>query len=306
VKTYLDDKLINSEKFKITKNNFTFEFEPQEGTNKLNFKIVDKHNNFKNKEVIITNKPLEKDLAEVLTEISKFENNNVPKIINSIIKSSKIESTKELLKLISDLTENDEFNPYLIAAALKSAGTALQFKTDLLKIADGNIKLTLSDLKHSTLDNKNSEFVLNYLISESNSSNYSRDNIVSLLNKYIISKYKKPEILLSELNSLTEFNVQSILQNMDESALSITSMQDFSNYFYSNKTYSNREKEIIKLMINGINISIKLQKDNILKTKEDNIITKRKTNENMMLFVIGLFLIFIFIFIYYMQKKKKH
>lgn len=236
----------------------------------------------------------------------RFKKTNISNILNSFINKSEIKSSEDLLKLLFNIAETNKLSPYIIAIALQSGENALQFKNELVKLSNGNIKQTLAKLNNDTLKNQNSEFILNYLISESNSSNYSKKDILNLISKYVISKYKNPDNLLSELNKYASFDIHSILDNIDESALAITSVQDFSNYFICCDKFSNKDKEIICSMINGINISLLIQKENTQEiiTNDNKPNETKATNKYLVLFIITSFLALIFIFIYI--KKKKH
>jgi len=307
VKTYIDDNLINSEVFDITKDNFTYEFVPQKTNSKINFKMVDSHNNFKTKEVIIANEPLEKELARVLIKINKFNENNITKVLNSSIKKSKTESSEEILKVLYNLLDNNELNPYIIAIALSSEENAVQFKNDLLKLSEGNIKQTLTNINNDTLKNQKPKYVLRYLISESDSSNYSKEDISNLVAKYLVTKYKKADELISELNKYASFDIQSILQNVDETAFAITSIKEFSNYILSSDKFSKNEKEIICSMISGINISLLIQEEDAQNKiiKDNKTIETDTSNKYTVLFIVICFLALVFIFIYLKKKRRK-
>ncbi|MEA3317977.1 MAG: hypothetical protein U9R54_08470, partial [Bacteroidota bacterium] len=133
--------------------------------------------------------------------------------------------------------------------------------------------------------------------------NFSKNDIINLLSKYIITKYRNPNNLISELNELMKFNIQTILQNMDESALNITTIKDFTNHFIANDKYSDAEKKIITSLINGINISSEIIKTEKQKLEKDDSSEKDNKRLFYIYLFIGIFLSIIFILIYLRRKK---
>lgn len=259
VETYVDNKLINKENFDVKKEQFIYEYEPENENSRLLFKLTDKHQNIKEQEITISQKPVDKDFAETLESIISFESKDFKQIITSQqIKNSK--TVEELINSIytqaasAGLSEQNA-KALIIALAINAADNTGAFIAGLAKIAEGDLKVVLdSAINYNLPFNTNSE-VVNYLKKQSANYNYSGKDIALLLEKYLITADFTIEDIKTILTELTNYDFNTILSGLDISALNISTLNDLKTNLEQQNIYSKKQIEQIFSLLEGLLLS---------------------------------------------------
>lgn len=313
VETYVDDQLVNSEEFKVRKESFVYEFEPKGDKSKINFKLVDKNNNVTNQEVVISHKAINEDFAVVLNDFNKFDN----KAFNRILKSKEIQSAtsaNELINLIYSKAKNaglteEQVQALIIALALNIDKNTDVFLSKLAELADGNLKLALDSIKAGNISFTSNLELVNYLQDHSSTGNYTYNDIVNLLKKYIEQSNVPASEVLAILNSILKIDINSVLKNMDASAIDLVTVEDFKNYLRNKNIYSEQELYYLYTLIDGMLLSSKAtaEKENIVPDQQTTSTEKVNEEKNSWLIVyISLAGLLLGIIIIYLNRRKNN
>lgn len=312
VETYVDDQLINKESFDINKESFVYELEPKGEKSKLNFKLVDKYNNVKNEEIVISHTPVNEDLANVLHDISTFNN----KDFNTLIGLSEVKSAASAEDLISQIyakaesmgLSKEQTQALIIALAISSTDNTAEFINKLYQISEGDLNVVLKEMNLNSSDYKNNLLAIENLEKESETHNYNNNDIISLLEKYLSTSNIPVDVLLAKLNDILKTDISGLLENMDASAINIISLEDFKMYLQNKNTYSETELNHIFALLEGLRIASKAAKETDLAAKEEAITTQDadiETNRWMILYISIAGILLGIIIIYFNRRKNK-
>jgi len=308
VQTFVDGELINTETFDIEQENFTYQYEPTGNKSKINFKLVDKYNNIKNEEVIISHTPITKNLADLLKGITSFNTSGFEKLLASpAIQSAK--TIEELISLIyaegekAGLKKN-QIDALIIALAVNSGAPTNVFIKSLQGIADGNLKLTLDTVLLHQSDFSTNLSVIKYLSSKADQNGYTNNDIVNLLKTYLSHSKIDPKNAIALLNKIIETDIPSILSNLDAGAINIVTIQDFYNHFEKRNIYTPKETELIYALIEGIYLTA--EKVPVIKQETKEIPSESpKTNWLLLIIIVGFIGLGIILLIFFRNKREK-
>jgi WD40-like Beta Propeller Repeat len=312
IETYVDDQLISKESFDIKKESFVYEFEPKGEKSKLNFKLVDKHNNVTNEEVIISHTPVNKDLANILSDVSTFKTNDFRTLIGSKEITSAASAKDLLAKIYEKATamglSKEQTQALIIALAINSTDNTEEFINKLYQISDGDLNIVLNEMNLNHADYKNNLSAVQNLEKESETHSYDNNDIISLLEKYISTSGIPVDVLLAQLDKILKTDISEILENMDVSAIDIVSIEDLKKYLQDKNTYSENELNNIFALLEGMRIASNATKEAELAAKEDTTPTKDtdvKTNKWMILYISIAGILLGIIIIYFNRRKGK-
>jgi len=307
VETYVENKLINKESFDVKKDEFSYEFEPKADNSRLKFKLVDKHQNIKNEEIIISHKPVSKEFADVLNNIISFDS----KKFKQIIASKDIHQAKTVKELINNfytesanagLSEQDA-KALIVALAINASNNTNKFISDLAEIATGDLKFVLdSAIQHNLPFNSNLE-VVNYLKKQTANYNYTYNDIVNLLETYLQVSDFEVEYLTPILTELANYDFNNILAKMNISALNIITLEDFKNYLSQQNIYSNKQLEQIYAILEGLLLNQATETE----STEDKEISSKTEDNNQWVLLTSLIICFIIlglIIVFFNRRKK--
>jgi len=312
VETYVDGKLISKESFDVKKESFVYELEPEGEKSKLNFKLVDKHNNVTNEEIIISHTPVNEDLANILTDISTFKT----KDFRTLIGSEEITSAVSVEDLLAKIYEKaaamglskEQTQALIIALAINSTDNTEEFINKLYQISDGDLNVVLKDMNLNHADYKNNLSAVQNLEKESETHDFDNNDIISLLEKYLSISGIPVDVLLAQLDKILKTDISEILENMDASAIDIVSIGDLKKYLQDKNTYSEDELNNIFALLEGMRIASNAAKEAELAAKEDTTLTKDtdvKTNKWMILYISIAGILLGIIIIYFNRRKGK-
>ncbi|MFW5721164.1 MAG: hypothetical protein ACOCWW_02120, partial [Bacteroidota bacterium] len=308
VETYVDNKLINKESFDVKREEFTYEFEPKSDKSRLLFKLVDKHQNIKNEEVIISHKPVSTEFAELLTNINSLNISSFSQIISSG-EISKINTVSEFIEIIyvhttqSGLPKQNA-QALITAIAINATDNSSEFISGLAAIASGDLKVVLdSAIQNNITFNSNLE-VIDYLKNESKNYNYSIKDIATLLENYLINSDFEIEYLANILSNLINSDFNEILTNMDASALDIITAEDFKKYLEQQNIYTKDQINQINALIEGLILSSAEEQEE--PAKEDVVTeTEAKDKSVLLITIIICFIILGLIIIFFNRRKNR-
>ncbi|MDA3953040.1 MAG: hypothetical protein PF485_05305 [Bacteroidales bacterium] len=307
VETFVDDKLINTEMFNIKKESFTYEFEPKGEKSKLNFKLVDKHNNIKNEELVISHTPINKDFAEVLSGINNFSYEGFKDLINS----SGIKSASTVEDLINQIyakvaslgLSKENTQALIIALAINSTDNTPDFILALLKHSSGDLKHVLETVNSNKKDFENNLSVIQYLVLISENKNYNSHDIVNLLENYLSNSEITASALLANIENILKMDIASLLTNIDATAIDMVSLDDFKTYLTNSNKYSEAELKQLFALMEGMRIATTASLEFETSDDTDSLDSKEsKKNKGlpMILFIsfagilLGLFIVYLY------------
>jgi len=315
VETYIDNQLINTEEFKVRKEEFIYEFEPKGDKTKLNFKLVDKHNNITNEEVIISHTPINQEFANVVNEINSFESKKLQDLFKSNDFNS-VSSSASLIDLIyakataAGLTKQ-QVQALIIALAISPDDVSSgEFINKLINLSEGDLNLVLKSMKESEKDYESKLQVIDYLVQNIGSNNYTYTEIIELLEKYITTSGQSTQDLLAKINTILEIDIAATLKNLTNADKLVT-LEDFRNYLANNKYYSEEELALIYALIDGLTISSNAAKEQLSTNdatslaSKDQDIDKKSKNGWMILYISIAGVLFGMIFIFISRRKNK-
>ncbi|MFC2103981.1 tetratricopeptide repeat protein [Bacteroidota bacterium] len=312
VETFVDNQLINTETFDIKKESFIYEFEPKGEKSKLNFKLVDKNNNVKNEEVIISHTPISKDFADVLTEISSFNSEE----FNAIISSNEVKSSNSIESLINQIytkaaeigLSKEQTQTLIIALAINSTNNTPQFIADLFKLANGDLKEVLDSISINNNNFRSNIEVIQFLESISETNDYSNQDIVELLETYLYNSEMSIPTFLANLEEIIKTDFKNVLSNINATAIDIVTLNDFKNYLLSTDKYTEAELQHIFSIMEGILIASKASKEIETQVKELPIAAKDTDKEKnlwMILYISMAGILLGLIIIYFNRRQNK-
>lgn len=311
VETFIDEQLINTETFNVKKENFVYEFEPKSDKSKLNFKLVDKNNNVKNEEVIVSHTPISKDLAEVLTGATSFDTKGFEKL-SSAKEIKSVSSTEELIMQIYQKAPSlglskQQTEALIIALAINSNNNINEFLNGLHSVASGDIRSVLDSLKNNTIQFENNLAVIQYLEYKSNSKNYNHRDIVTLLEDYLKQSDYSSSDLITGLNKVLSVDISSLLKNMDASVIDIVTFEDFKNHLEKSSIYSEEELKQLYALMEGMLIASKASDETKTIIETTVTLEDSKEDKNFWLIIFAALsgLILGLIIIYFNRNKNK-
>ncbi len=311
VETFVDEQLINTETFNVKKENFVYEFEPKSDKSKLNFKLVDKNNNVKNEEVIVSHTPISKDLAEVLTGATKFDTKGFKKLSSA----KEFKSTNSTVDLITQVYQKaaaselskQQTEALIITLAINTNNNTNEFINGLHSVASGDILFVLDSIKNDNIQFENNLAVIQHLEYKSNSKNYNHRDIVTLLEDYLkLSDYSTSDLITS-LNKVLSVDISSLLENMDASVIDIVSFDDFKNHLEKSSKYSEEELKQLYALMEGMLIASKASDETKTIIETTVALEDSKDNKNFWLIIFAALsgLILGLIIIYFNRNKNR-
>ncbi len=312
VETYVDDKLINTETFDIKKESFVYEFEPKGEKSKLNFKLVDKHNNVKNEEVIISHTPINKDFAEVLTGINTFNSEGFQSLINT----SEIKSASSVESLVNQFyakaaalgLSKEQAQALIIALAINSTDNTPEFIEALLGLASGDLKEVLDSVNTNKNSFENNLAVIQHLELKSETKDYNNNDIIKLLEDYLQNSGISVPTLLANLENLLKTDIASVLTNINATAIDIITLDDFKKYLISTNKYTEDELKQLFAIMEGLLIASKASKEFVTPVDETPAATKdtdKDKNIWMILYISIAGILLGLIIIYFNRRQNK-
>lgn len=264
VETFVDNNLINTESFDIKKEDFVYEFEPKGEISKLNFKLVDKYNNVKNEELIISHTSINEDFAFILNGINRFDS----KGFNKLIKSTEINSATSTENLINQIyakaaalgLSKQQAQALIIALAINATDNTSEFITALFNLAQGDLKQVLDSVNANKNDFKNNIEVIQYLELKSETKNYSYADIIELLEDYLQNSGISVQTLIANLETILKTDLAKILSNIT-STTDIVSLDDFKKYLTDTNKYSEEELKQLFALMEGMLIATNASKE---------------------------------------------
>lgn len=312
VETFVDDKLISTETFDIKKESFVYEFEPKGEKSKLNFKLVDKHNNVKNEEIIVSHTPINKDFAEVLTGINTFNSEGFQSLINT----SEIKSASSVESLVNQIyakaaalgLSKEQAQALIIALAINSTDNTPEFIEALLGLASGDLKQVLDSVNINKSSFENNLAVIQHLELKSETKDYNNNDIIKLLEDYLQNSGISVPILLANLENLLKTDIASVLTNIDATAIDIITLDDFKKYLINSNKYTEDELKQLFAIMEGLIIASKASKEFVTPVDETPIATKdtdKGKNIWMILYISIAGILLGLIIIYFNRRQNK-
>ncbi|MBI9054524.1 MAG: PD40 domain-containing protein [Bacteroidales bacterium] len=313
VETFVDGQLINTESFKIKKKNFEYEYVPKSDKSKLNFKLVDKYNNVKTEQVIVTHNPINEELAVVLSDIAAFDT----KSFNTIIQSKEVlnaKSIEELINLIyykaSEIgISKDQAEALIIALALNIDKNTPQFIADLQKLAKGDLKTVLDSIQANQTAFKTNLDVIKELVLKAETNDYTNKDIIKLLEDYLVASNKPVSDIIKELQNLVKTDISEILNKLSSSVIDIISINDLKKHIESNNMYLEEELQRIYALMEGMLIASNaaLEIDELKPPTDNDKEPINKKNNLVTLYVVIAGVLFgFFIILLYRRKNKEN
>ncbi|OFX84182.1 MAG: hypothetical protein A2W99_00195 [Bacteroidetes bacterium GWF2_33_16] len=309
VQTYIDGELINTETFDIDQESFTYQYEPKGNKSLINFKLVDRFNNIKNEEVIVSHTPISQDLADLLKGITSFNTSGFEKLLAS----PAIQSAKTIQELITLLysegakagIKESQIDALVIALAISSGTPTKEFISKLHSLASGNLKLTLDTVLMHQSDFKTNLEVIQYLSKHAKANGYTENDITNLLKLFVSQSDIDVKKAIALLNTMIKTDISSILANLDAGAIDIVTIQDFIKHFEKRNIYTSQETELIYALLEGIYITTEKSKP-IIKTEEEKLPVATKSYNLILFIIIGFIGLGMLIIIFYRKKKSRN
>jgi hypothetical protein len=241
VETFVDNKLINKEEFEVEQDQFTYEFEPEEKKSKLNFKVIDKNQNVKNREIVISHKPISSDLKTMLGDMNQFSTSHL------VLQLDKLNLQNISSQGLIDSLWQDTLNPntearhietLIYTNILLSEYNAQEILQELQEIAEGKLKAWLDSITPKEITSK--EDLIETLIKESIEGKFTRSDVNRLLGEFLASTMNK-EALHRSLKEIALLNLQEVLNKLDAKAIDVSTPEDLIAYFSRKDTYEFRQ-----------------------------------------------------------------
>jgi hypothetical protein len=251
VETFVDNKLINKEEFDVEQDQFTYEFEPEKKQSKLNFKVIDKNQNVKNREIVISHKPITSELKTLLGDLNQF---STSQLIQRLDKYSLEEMTSQALidslwqDTLNSKIETRHIETLVYTNILLSEYSAEELLQKLQEIADGELKTWLDSLTPNDISSK--EDLIKVLLQGSMEGKFTRSDVNKLLGDFLAST-KDKEYLHKSFNEIALLNLQNILNKLDAQAINIATPGELIAYF-SQKGSLEAKQTTAFLIANGL------------------------------------------------------
>jgi len=311
VETFIDNQLINTESFNMKKESFVYEFEPKSDKSKLNFKLVDKYNNVKNEEVIISHTPITNELAEVLKGVANFDTKGFREVISDkeVTSSTSNQNLINLIysKAIAAGLSKEQAEALIVALAINSTSNTTEFISGLVNVAKGDLEYVLDSIKSNNIVFDSNLEVIQFLENESSNHNYNQRDIIALLEDYLVHSEKPTKDLIASLNNLLEIDISEVLSKLDNSAIDIISFEDFKELISKSGNYSEKELEQMYSLMEGLLIASRASNQIQTQIEEPIALTDSKKEKNIWFIMFaGLSgLILGLIIIYFNRKQNK-
>ncbi|MGM0504577.1 MAG: hypothetical protein ACQESQ_08155, partial [Bacteroidota bacterium] len=308
VETYVKNKRINKEHFDVKKDEFIYELEPKADTTRLLFKLIDKHQNVKNEEILIFHKPVNKAFEKILNNLASFDS----KSLNQIATSEDIKLSRTIEELVSNFysktakagISQQNTKAMITALAINATENTNSFVADLAKIATGGLKVVLdSAMTHKLVFNSNLE-VISYLKKQSAAYHYSYKDIATLLETYLKDSDFEVGYLINILAELTRVDFNDILSKLDSSALDITTIEDLKTHLKQQNIYNKKQLEQIYSIIEGLALNQPGETD--LPEKEEATTPTTEKNHWVLLTSIIISFIVLGVIIVFFNRRKKN
>ncbi len=307
IETYVENKRINQEHFDVNKNEFIYEFKPTADTTRLLLKLIDKHQNVKNEDILIFYKPVSKAFEKVLNNITSFDS----KSLNQIATSEDIKLSRTIEEFVSNFysktakagISQQNANALITALAINATENTSSFIADLANIATGGLKVVLdSAITHKLVFNSNLE-VISYLKKQSATYNYSYNDIATLLETYLKDSDFDVEYLIKILAELTKVNFNDIFSKLDRSALDIITIEDLKTHLKQQNIYTKKQLKQIYSIIEGLALNQPGETDLTVK-EEATIQTEEKNHWVLLTSIIISFIVLGIIIVFFNRRKK--
>ncbi len=231
VETFVDNKLINKEEFEVEQDQFTYEFEPESKQSKLNFKVIDENQNVKNREIVISHKPITSELKTLLGGLNQLYTSNLAQRIDKYnLKNINSQALIDSLwqDTLNPKTETRHIETLLYANVLLSEYSAEEMLQKLQEIADGELKIWLGSLAPKDITSK--EDLVKALLQGVTEGKFTRADVNRLLGNYLAVTENK-ENLYKSIKEIAMFNLQRILNKLDAKAINISTPEELITYF---------------------------------------------------------------------------
>ena len=295
VETFVDDEMINSEEFNIDTDQFTYEYEPKAEKSKINFKIVDENQNVKNKEIVISHKPITNELKSLMGNLNQFNSGFLSKHLETY-DPDKLTSEEFMHALFNDTSQTDikikDIETVIFTTVLLSDLSPGEFLQKLQDIADGELGRWLDSIDSGDFSSK--EELMTLILQNTQQNNYSRDDVNKLLMSFLAGE-NSTENLHKLFREIAQLSFQGITSKLGEKAIDITSPEELISFFNNRKTYESKQ---IIAFLKGIGLVN-------IKSPEQKEITKYEPEKKpspvilylLTVLVIGLLIIFVVILI---------
>lgn len=231
VETFVDNKLINTEEFNVEQNQFTYEFEPEQKQSKLNFKVIDENQNVKNREIVISHKPITSELKTLLGDLNQLSASNLPQLLDAInLNTMSSEALIDSLwqDTLNPKTETRHIETLIYSNILLSEYSAGEILMELREVADGELKTWLDSLTPKDITSK--EDLIGLLLQGVMEGKFTRADVNRLLGNFLASAQNK-ERLHQSFRQIASLNLQKILNRLDVKAIDVSTPEELIAYF---------------------------------------------------------------------------
>lgn len=230
VESYVNDALLNREKFDITEDEFSYRYTPSKGVNLLQFNLTDQFGNQASKKIIVDYQPV------VEPEVIIAEAETPAEAKDTI--------TEEMI---------DEAAAILARYAMDDVHKAL---ADLRNLATGDLKAVLDSLDLDAENITTTRELLDYLVEASANRDYTGSDLLALINIYENQEKEKTADLHHNLRKYATGNLKKMLDGLDLGKEGIFTAGQLFDYLSLHAEESGYSKEdlmalIIALAING-------------------------------------------------------
>ncbi|MGM0497664.1 MAG: tetratricopeptide repeat protein [Bacteroidota bacterium] len=291
VETFVDDEIINKEEFDIDEDQFTYEYEPKEEKSRINFKIVDENQNVKNKDILISHKPVTNELKMLMGNLNQFSLGNVSRFLESY-DSGSMPPEEFMDSLFSDTLQSDvkikDIETIIYTTVLLSDLKAGEVLQKLQKMAAGKLGVWLNSISSEDFSSK--EELIALMLQSAQDNSFSRPDINSLLGDFL-ARENSTDTLHKTFKELAQLSFQEISARLDENAIDISTPEELISFFNNSKTYESKQ---ITAFLKGTELAD-------IKAPAQKEITKYEAEEQpskiilyiLSVLVIGLLIIFI-------------
>ena len=299
VETFVDDEIINKEEFNIDTDQFTYEYEPKSEKSKINFKIVDENQNIRNKEIVISHKPITDELKTLMGNLNQFNSGYLTKHLKTY-DPDKLTPEEFIQLLFDDTLETDmkaeDIESLIYTTVLLSDLSPGEFLQKLQNLADGELGEWLSSINSDDISSK--EELITLMLQSTQQNNYSRSDINKLLGDFLADE-KRTDNLHKLFREIAQLSFKKISSRLGEKAVDITSPEELISFFDSKETYDSKQ---IIAFIKGIGLVN-------IKSPEQKEITKyepeRKPSSFILYLLSGLVITLLIIFAVILIKRRR-
>jgi len=295
VETFVDDEIINKEEFDIDKDQFTYEYEPKAEKSRINFKIVDENRNVRNKEIVISHKPITDELKMLMGNLNHFNSVHLIKHLDTY-NTDKLTPEEFMQSLFDDTLKTEvkakDLEALIYTTVLLSDLSPGELLQKLQDLADGELGEWLSSINIDDYTSK--EELITLMLQNTQLNNYSRADVNRLLGNFLAGE-NQTENLHKLFREIAQISFQGISAKLGKKAIEVTSPEELISFFNNRETY---ESEQIIAFLKGIGlVDIKsLEQQEITKIKQE------KKSSPVVLYllsvlVIGLLIIFVLILV---------